>query len=125
MKVFLSHSSKDKLAYCNQVAEKLIKQLGKEAVIYDESVVVMVNNLFVYYSFQVAEVHHHSVFRTAVIHYWHAFDGDAHLVRMAVNVTASAVVTHKSMSCFETKNFCKMNHYNATKNLVRKDKKKG
>lgn len=36
MKVFLSHSSKDKLAYCNQVAEKLIKQLGKEAVIYDQ-----------------------------------------------------------------------------------------
>ncbi len=36
MKVFLSHSSKDKSVYCNQVAERLIKQLGKESVIYDQ-----------------------------------------------------------------------------------------
>ncbi len=35
MKVFISHSSKDKERFCNLVAQKLVEKLGKEAIVYD------------------------------------------------------------------------------------------
>ncbi len=35
MRVFLSHSSKDKERYCNKVADALIRQLGKDSIVYD------------------------------------------------------------------------------------------
>lgn len=35
MRIFLSHSSKDKESYCNAVAQKLIEKLGKDAIVYD------------------------------------------------------------------------------------------
>ena len=35
MRIFLSHSSKDKSTYCNTVAEYLIEKLGKDSIVYD------------------------------------------------------------------------------------------
>lgn len=35
MRIFISHSSKDKERYCNAVVEKLIERLGKNAIVYD------------------------------------------------------------------------------------------
>lgn len=35
MRIFLSHSSKDKEHYCDKVANALIKQLGKDSIVYD------------------------------------------------------------------------------------------
>ena len=35
MRVFISHSSKDKNRYCNEVARRLIESLGKDAIVYD------------------------------------------------------------------------------------------
>lgn len=35
MRVFLSHSSKDKERYCNKVADALIQKLGKDSIVYD------------------------------------------------------------------------------------------
>ena len=80
----------------------------------DEGVVIMVDDLFVDDSLQVAEVHHHAVFRAAIVHDWVAFYSDAHFIRMTMNVTASAIISHEGMSCFKTKDFCKMNHYSAS-----------
>lgn len=36
MKIFISHSSKDKICYCNEVVNKLIEKLGKDSIVYDE-----------------------------------------------------------------------------------------
>lgn len=36
MRIFISHSSKDKARYCNEVANKLIQKLGKDSIVYDE-----------------------------------------------------------------------------------------
>lgn len=36
MRIFISHSSKDKERYCNAVVEKLISKLGKDSIVYDE-----------------------------------------------------------------------------------------
>lgn len=36
MRIFLSHSSKDKETYCNAVAKKLIEKLGKDSIVYDD-----------------------------------------------------------------------------------------
>ncbi len=36
MKIFISHSSKDKDSYCNEVANRLIEDIGKDKVIYDD-----------------------------------------------------------------------------------------
>lgn len=35
MRIFLSHSSKDKETYCNAVAQNLIEKLGKDSIVYD------------------------------------------------------------------------------------------
>lgn len=35
MRIFLSHSSKDKESYCNAVANYLIEKLGKNSIVYD------------------------------------------------------------------------------------------
>jgi tetratricopeptide (TPR) repeat protein len=35
MRIFLSHSSKDKERYCNAVAQKLIEKVGKDSIVYD------------------------------------------------------------------------------------------
>ena len=35
MRIFISHSSKDKTRYCNEVVDKLIEKLGKDSVVYD------------------------------------------------------------------------------------------
>lgn len=35
MRIFLSHSSKDKDSYCNAVAQKIIEKLGKDSIVYD------------------------------------------------------------------------------------------
>lgn len=35
MRIFISHSSKDKLRYCNTVVERLIEKLGKDSIVYD------------------------------------------------------------------------------------------
>lgn len=36
MKIFISHSSKDKVRYCDKVVNKLIEKLGKDSIVYDE-----------------------------------------------------------------------------------------
>lgn len=36
MRVFISHSSKDKKRFCDSVANKLIEKLGKNSIVYDE-----------------------------------------------------------------------------------------
>lgn len=36
MKIFISHSSKDKERYCNSVVQKLIKRFGENVVVYDQ-----------------------------------------------------------------------------------------
>lgn len=36
MRIFISHSSKDKERYCNSVVEKLVSKLGRDSVVYDE-----------------------------------------------------------------------------------------
>ena len=35
MRVFISHSSKDKDPYCNSVARILREKLGKDSIVYD------------------------------------------------------------------------------------------
>ena len=35
MRIFISHSSKDKTRYCNEVVKKLIEKLGKDSIVYD------------------------------------------------------------------------------------------
>lgn len=35
MRIFLSHSSKDKAVYCDNVAKKLVERLGADSVVYD------------------------------------------------------------------------------------------
>ena len=35
MRVFISHSSKDKESYCNSVVQKLIEKLGRDSIVYD------------------------------------------------------------------------------------------
>ena len=35
MRIFISHSSKDKERYCNDVVERLVKKVGKDAIVYD------------------------------------------------------------------------------------------
>lgn len=35
MRVFISHSSKDKKRYCNELVERLIEKLGKDSIVYD------------------------------------------------------------------------------------------
>ena len=35
MRIFISHSSKDKASYCNSVVTKLSEKLGKDSVVYD------------------------------------------------------------------------------------------
>ncbi len=35
MRIFISHSSKDKKRYCNEVVDRLIEKLGKDSVVYD------------------------------------------------------------------------------------------
>lgn len=35
MHIFISHSSQDKVRYCNKVVDKLIEQLGKDSIVYD------------------------------------------------------------------------------------------
>lgn len=35
MRIFLSHSSKDKKSYCDAVAERLIGKIGKDSIVYD------------------------------------------------------------------------------------------
>lgn len=35
MRIFLSHSSKDKERYCNMVAQRLIEKVGKDSIVYD------------------------------------------------------------------------------------------
>lgn len=36
MRIFISHSSKDKVPYCNAVARILSEKLGKDSIVYDE-----------------------------------------------------------------------------------------
>ena len=36
MRIFISHSSKDKESYCNSVARILIEKIGKDSIVYDE-----------------------------------------------------------------------------------------
>ena len=35
MRIFISHSSKDKDNYCDEVVNKLIEKLGKNSIVYD------------------------------------------------------------------------------------------
>ena len=35
MRIFISHSSRDKTRYCNEVVDKIIEKLGKDSVVYD------------------------------------------------------------------------------------------
>ena len=35
MRIFISHSSKDKIHYCNAMVDKLIEKLGKDSIVYD------------------------------------------------------------------------------------------
>lgn len=35
MKIFISHSSKDKIRYVDKVVKKLIEKLGENSVVYD------------------------------------------------------------------------------------------
>ena len=35
MRIFISHSSKDKKRYCNEVIDKLVEKLGKDSIVYD------------------------------------------------------------------------------------------
>lgn len=35
MRIFISHSSKDKIRYCNEMVDKLIEKLGTDAIVYD------------------------------------------------------------------------------------------
>lgn len=36
MRVFISHSSKDKSSYCDSLVTKLSEKLGKSSIVYDE-----------------------------------------------------------------------------------------
>jgi len=36
MRIFISHSSKDKDAYCNSVVKKLIERVGADSIVYDQ-----------------------------------------------------------------------------------------
>lgn len=35
MRIFISHSSKDKVRYCNDVVDRLVGKLGKDSIVYD------------------------------------------------------------------------------------------
>ena len=37
MRIFISHSSKDKTCYCNDVVNRLVEKVGKDSIIYPAS----------------------------------------------------------------------------------------